>query len=93
MMSAPSWSSAIWRVVLVPSGRKVAERVKANGGTIANTTAGANIVDGTNIVKDPDGYVIELYQRPAPPARWGAGLYSQVTTALFSCNSSAKDKS
>ena len=24
------------------------------------------IVDGTNFIKDPDGYTIELYQRPAP---------------------------
>ena len=25
------------------------------------------IVDGTNVIRDPDGYAIELYQRPAAP--------------------------
>ena len=50
-------------VIVVPSGRKMAERVAAAG------YAPARIVDGTNIVKDPDGYTIELYQRPAAPAR------------------------
>jgi lactoylglutathione lyase len=47
-------------ILTVPNGRALAERVKANGGSADK------IVDGTNIVKDPDGYVIELYQRPAP---------------------------
>ena len=47
-------------VLVVPSGRKMAERVAAAG------FPPARIVDGTNIVKDPDGYTIELYQRPAP---------------------------
>jgi catechol 2,3-dioxygenase-like lactoylglutathione lyase family enzyme len=47
-------------VIVVPNGRKMAERVAAAG------YAPARIVDGTNIVKDPDGYTIELYQRPAP---------------------------
>jgi catechol 2,3-dioxygenase-like lactoylglutathione lyase family enzyme len=45
--------------LVVPNGRKMAERV---------ATAGYppdRIVDGTNFVKDPDGYTIELYQRPA----------------------------
>lgn len=46
--------------VVVPSGRKMAERVAAAG------YPPAKIVDGTNFVKDPDGYTIELYQRPAP---------------------------
>ena len=48
-------------VMVVPSGRKMAERVAAAG------FPPARIVDGTNIVKDPDGYTIELYQRPAAP--------------------------
>jgi lactoylglutathione lyase len=47
-------------VIVVPNGRKMAERVAAAG------YPPAKIVDGTNIIKDPDGYVIELYQRPAP---------------------------
>ena len=45
--------------LVVPSGRKMAERVAAAG------YPPARIVDGTNFVKDPDGYTIELYQRPA----------------------------
>lgn len=48
-------------VIVVPSGRRMAERVIAAG-----YPSGRPVVDGTNIVKDPDGYVIELYQRPAP---------------------------
>jgi catechol 2,3-dioxygenase-like lactoylglutathione lyase family enzyme len=48
--------------VVVPNGRKMAERVAAAG------FPPARIVDGTNLVKDPDGYTIELYQRPAAPA-------------------------
>ena len=48
--------------IVVPSGRKMAERVAAAG------YPPARIVDGTNFVKDPDGYTIELYQRPAAPA-------------------------
>jgi len=47
--------------VVVPSGRKMAERVVAAGFQTARP-----IVDGTNFVRDPDGYMIELYQRPAP---------------------------
>jgi catechol 2,3-dioxygenase-like lactoylglutathione lyase family enzyme len=46
--------------IVVPSGRKIAERVVAAGYATARP-----IVDGTNFVKDPDGYTIELYQRPA----------------------------
>jgi catechol 2,3-dioxygenase-like lactoylglutathione lyase family enzyme len=49
-------------VIVVPNGRAMAERVAAAG------YAPAKIVDGTNIVKDPDGYTIELYQRPTPKA-------------------------
>lgn len=49
--------------IVVPSGRKMAERVAAAGYPVAR------IVDGTNFVKDPDGYTIELYQRPEAPAR------------------------
>ena len=51
-------------ILVVPSGRKMAERVAAAG------YPPAKIIDGTNFVKDPDGYAIELYQRPpaaAPP--------------------------
>jgi catechol 2,3-dioxygenase-like lactoylglutathione lyase family enzyme len=49
--------------IVVPSGRKMAERVVAAGYATARP-----IVDGTNFVKDPDGYIIELYQRPAARA-------------------------
>jgi catechol 2,3-dioxygenase-like lactoylglutathione lyase family enzyme len=45
--------------LVVPNGRKMAERVVAAGYTTARP-----IVDGTNFVRDPDGYMIELYQRP-----------------------------
>jgi catechol 2,3-dioxygenase-like lactoylglutathione lyase family enzyme len=50
-------------VIVVPSGRKMAERVVAAGFKTARP-----IVDGTNFVHDPDGYMIELYQRPSAPA-------------------------
>ena len=46
--------------LVVPDGRKMAERVVAAGYQTARS-----IVDGTNFVRDPDGYLIELYQRPA----------------------------
>ena len=49
--------------IVVPNGRKMAERVAAAG------YPPARIVDGTNFVKDPDGYTIELYQRPVAAAR------------------------
>lgn len=49
-------------VLVVPNGRKMAERVAAAG------YPPARIVDGTNLVSDPDGYRIELYQRPARAA-------------------------
>jgi lactoylglutathione lyase len=48
--------------IVVPNGRAMAERVKAAGYPVPK------IVDGTNFVTDPDGYKIELYQRPAAPA-------------------------
>ena len=48
--------------IVVPNGRKMADRVAAAG------YPPARIVEGTNFVKDPDGYTIELYQRPAAPA-------------------------
>ena len=48
--------------IVVPDGRKMAERVAAAG------YVPARIVDGTNFVKDPDGYTIELYQRPVSPS-------------------------
>lgn len=47
--------------IVVPNGRKMAERVVAAGYQTARP-----IVDGTNFVRDPDGYLIELYQRPVP---------------------------
>ncbi|HEX5005693.1 MAG TPA: VOC family protein [Hyphomonadaceae bacterium] len=47
-------------VIVVPNGRAMAERVVAAGYTTTRP-----IQDGTNFVKDPDGYTIELYQRPA----------------------------
>jgi len=45
-------------VIVVPDGRKMAERVAAAGYPVGE------IRDGTNFVRDPDGYRIELYQRP-----------------------------
>jgi catechol 2,3-dioxygenase-like lactoylglutathione lyase family enzyme len=50
--------------LVVPDGRKMAERVVAAGYQNARP-----IVDGTNFVRDPDGYMIELYQRPVPKAK------------------------
>ena len=47
-------------VIVVPNGRAMAERAAAAG------YPPAKIVEGTNIVTDPDGYRIELYQRPVP---------------------------
>jgi catechol 2,3-dioxygenase-like lactoylglutathione lyase family enzyme len=47
--------------IVVPNGRAMAERAVAAGYQTARP-----IVDGTNFIKDPDGYIIELYQRPAP---------------------------
>lgn len=47
-------------VIVVPDGRKMAERVMAAGYGMARP-----IKDGTNFVRDPDGYMIELYQRPS----------------------------
>lgn len=47
--------------IVVPNGRAMAERAVAAGYQTARP-----IVDGTNFIKDPDGYTIELYQRPAP---------------------------
>lgn len=46
-------------IVTAPSGRALAERAAAAG------YPPAKIVDGTNIIRDPDGYAIELYQRPS----------------------------
>ncbi len=45
-------------VLVVPNGRAMAERVAAAG------YPPEEIRDGTNFVRDPDGYRIELYQRP-----------------------------
>ena len=47
-------------VLVVPDGRKMAERVVAAGYEMARP-----LKDGTNFVRDPDGYMIELYQRPS----------------------------
>jgi catechol 2,3-dioxygenase-like lactoylglutathione lyase family enzyme len=47
--------------IVVPNARKMAERVAVAG------YPPTRIVDGTNFVKDPDGYTIELYQRPVAP--------------------------
>lgn len=47
-------------VFVVPDGRKMAERVMAAGYDMARP-----LKDGTNFVRDPDGYMIELYQRPS----------------------------
>lgn len=52
--------------LVVSNGRKMAERAVAAGYTTTRP-----IVDGTNFVRDPDGYVIELYQRPVRPAQGG----------------------
>lgn len=49
-------------ILMAPDGRALAERVAAAG------YAPEKIVAGTNLVRDPDGYMIELYQRPAPKA-------------------------
>lgn len=49
--------------IVVPNGRAMAERAVAAGYKTARP-----IVDGANFIKDPDGYTIELYQRPAPAA-------------------------
>lgn len=53
-------------VIVVPDGRKAAERVVAAGYQMARP-----IAEGTNFVRDPDGYMIELYQRPTPKKRVG----------------------
>jgi catechol 2,3-dioxygenase-like lactoylglutathione lyase family enzyme len=47
--------------IVVPNGRKMAQRVIAAGYQSARP-----VIDGTNFVRDPDGYLIELYQRPTP---------------------------
>lgn len=46
--------------IVVPNGRKLAERAVAAGYQTARP-----IVDGSNFIRDPDGYIIELYQRPS----------------------------
>ena len=53
-------STSFGRIVLaVRDGRALAERIVANGGSAEK------IGDGTNFVRDPEGNLIELYQRPA----------------------------
>jgi catechol 2,3-dioxygenase-like lactoylglutathione lyase family enzyme len=57
-------ATSFGRIILVaPSGRALAERAAAAG------FPPAKIVEGTNFIRDPDGYAIELYQRPAAAAR------------------------
>lgn len=56
----PTGATGFGRIIVVaPSGRALAERAAAAG------YPPAKIVDGTNVIRDPDGYAIELYQRPA----------------------------
>lgn len=56
----PAGATGFGRVIVVaPNARGLAERAAAAG------YKPARIVDGTNVVRDPDGYAIELYQRPA----------------------------
>ncbi|MGA0605110.1 VOC family protein [Phenylobacterium sp. VNQ135] len=56
----PAGATAFGRVILVaPNARGLAERAAAAG------YRPSRIVDGTNVIRDPDGYAIELYQRPA----------------------------
>jgi lactoylglutathione lyase len=43
--------------IVVPDGEKMAQRVAAAG------YPPDRIIKGTNIIRDPDGYKIELYQR------------------------------
>ncbi len=50
--------------IVVPNGRAMAERAVAAGYKSVRP-----ITDGTNFIKDPDGYTIELYQRPAAQQR------------------------
>jgi catechol 2,3-dioxygenase-like lactoylglutathione lyase family enzyme len=45
--------------VVVPNGRTIAERAAAAGYQVRG-----EIRDGTNFILDPDGYLVELYQRP-----------------------------
>jgi para-nitrobenzyl esterase len=60
-----SGASAFGSITLVvPNGRKIAERVMAAGYKNARPLG-----DGTNFVRDPDGYMVELYQRPAAAAK------------------------
>lgn len=52
-------ATSFGRVILVaPNARALAERAAAAG------FPPPKIVDGTNFIRDPDGYMIELYQRP-----------------------------
>jgi catechol 2,3-dioxygenase-like lactoylglutathione lyase family enzyme len=48
-------------LLVVPNGKALAERVVAAGYPMDRPLAAT-----TNFVRDPDGYLIELYQRPAP---------------------------
>lgn len=55
----PAGATGFGRVILTaPDARRLAERAAAAG------YPPPRIVDGTNVIRDPDGYAIELYQRP-----------------------------
>lgn len=49
-------------LLVVPNGKALAQRVVAAGYPMDRPLA-----ETTNFVRDPDGYLIELYQRPAAP--------------------------
>jgi lactoylglutathione lyase len=56
----PPGATAFGRVVLaVPDSRAMAERAAAAG------HEPTRLADTVHVVRDPDGYAIELYQRPA----------------------------
>lgn len=56
----PAGATGFGRVILTaPNARRLAERAAAAG------YPPPRIADGTNVIRDPDGYAIELYQRPA----------------------------
>ena len=50
-------------VLVVPDGAALAQRAVAAG------RPAPKVAHGTNFITDPDGYTIELYQRPTAPAR------------------------
>lgn len=50
-------------VLAVPDGGALAKRVETAG------YGAPRVIHGMNFITDPDGYSIELYQRPSAPAR------------------------